>query len=225
MPQPSHEATATWQDGEFARSWAQRDTMRDLLDLPRRIAASIVAEDNPGLRLVIDIGSGPGDFLAVFMEEFPQARGLWTDVSGAMLDLAGTRLAEFGDRVEFRTVDMTDLSSIPADAGLITSSRATHHLDRAGLLDFYAQAASHLAPGGWLVNLDHIGLDDTWNTRLRSVRKRFGTSAESGPKHHHNYPLPSMQDHLDGYAAAGVTDVQVVWRAFYTCLFMGRRGT
>jgi hypothetical protein len=24
------------------------------------------------------------------------------------------------------------------------------------------------------------------------------------------------------YAAAGIGDVEVVWRAFYTCLFMGR---
>jgi hypothetical protein len=81
-----------------------------------------------------------------------------------------------------------------------------------------------LAAGGWLVNLDHTGPDDTWNARLRSARKRFRASAENGPKHHHNYPLPSVQDHLDGYAAAGITDVQVVWQAFYTCLFMGRRG-
>lgn len=223
MADHSHQATQTWQDGEFARSWAQQDTMRDLLDFPRRLAAGIVADDNPGLDLVIDIGSGPGDFLAVFLAEFPSARGLWTDASEAMLDLAVPRLAEFGDRVQFLAVDMTDLAGIPGGAGLITSSRATHHLDRAGLLDFYAQAASHLAPGGWLVNLDHIGPADAWNTRLRSIRKRFGAPVENEAPHHHNYPLPSVQDHLDGYAAAGIADVEVVWRTFYTCLFMGRR--
>lgn len=223
MGDRSHAATTTWQDGDYARSWAERDTMRDFLDFPRRIAAAIVAGDNPSPGLIVDIGSGPGDFLAVFMEEFPSARGLWTDVSMAMRDLAAARLAEFGDRVEFQTVDMTDLTAIPEGAGIITSSRAAHHLDRAGLLDFHAQAASHLAPGGWLINLDHIGPDETWNTRLREVRKRFRVDAETGRQHHHNYPLPSVQDHLDGYAAAGITDVQVVWRAFYTCLFMGRR--
>jgi SAM-dependent methyltransferase len=228
MGDRSHEATVTWQDDDFARSWARQDSLRGMLDFPRRIAAAVVAEDNPGLDLVVDIGSGPGEFLAVFLEEFPAARGVWTDVSAAMLDLAGTRLAEFGGRVEFQTVDMTDLTVIPGGAGLITTSRATHHLDRAGLLDFYAQAASHLAPGGWLVNLDHTGSDDPWNARLRSARKRFrapADPAEGQPSHHHNYPLPSVRDHLDGYAAAGITDVQVVWRAFYTSLFMGRRGT
>jgi len=32
----------------------------------------------------------------------------------------------------------------------------------------------------------------------------------------------SVQDHLDAFAAAGITDVEVPWRAFCTCLFMGR---
>jgi trans-aconitate methyltransferase len=223
MTDLSHEATATWQDDDFARSWAQRDSLRDMLEFPRRIAAAVVAEGNPDLGLMVDIGSGPGDFLAVFLEEFPAARGLWTDVSMTMLDLAMTRLAEFRDRVEFQTVDMTDLSAIPHGAGLISTSRAAHHLDRAGLHEFYAQAAARLAPGGWLVNLDHTGSDDTWNDRMRSARKRFRTAPETGAKHAHSYPLPSVQDHLDGFAAAGITDVQIVWRAFYTCLFMGRR--
>jgi SAM-dependent methyltransferase len=228
MGELNHQAVSTWQDDEFSRSWANRDSMRGLLDFPRRIAARVVADDNPEPALVIDIGSGPGDFLAVFLEEFPDARGLWTDVSRAMSDLAASRLAAFASRVEFRIVDMTDLAGIPNGAAAVTTSRAAHHLDRTALHDFYAQAASHLKPGGWLINLDHIGPEETWNTRLRGVRKRFqapGDAAESRQKHHHNYPLPSVQDHLDGYAAAGISDVEVVWRAFYTCLFMGRRAS
>jgi hypothetical protein len=93
--------------------------------------------------------------------------------------------------------------------------------------------ARRLGPGGWLVNLDHIGPasqagppaaagpDDVWDQRLRAARKQFGV-APGGPKHHHDYPLASVQDHLDAFAAAGVTDVEVPWRAFCTCLFMGR---
>ena len=27
----------------------------------------------------------------------------------------------------------------------------------------------------------------------------------------------------DAFAAAGFTDVEVAWRAFFTCLFMGRK--
>jgi SAM-dependent methyltransferase len=224
MTDRSHQATATWQDSDFARSWARHDTQQNLLDFPRRIAAQLVADDNPGLGLVIDIASGPGDFLAVFLEEFPTARGLWTDVSQPMLELARPRLGPHGDRVAFQAADMTDLSGLPYGVGAMTTSRATHHLQRTELLDFYAQAASHLAPGGWLVNLDHIGPGDRWNTRLRAARERFVAPAQDGSgQHRHDHPQPTVQDHLDGYAAAGITDVQVVWRAFLTCLFMGRR--
>lgn len=225
MTAQGEQAAVSWKDRDFARSWAQRDAMRDLLALPRQMAAAVVAADNPRPARIADIASGPGDLLAVFLDEFPEASGVWTDASEAMLDLARDRLARFGDRVEYHIADMTGITAdvVPAGADVITTSRAAHHLDRAGLAGFYMRAASLLAPGGWLVNLDHIGPDDAWDKRLRAARRRLGASPD-GPKHHHNYPLASVQDHIDGYAAAGITDVEVVWRAFYTCLFMGRRG-
>ncbi|HYZ53000.1 MAG TPA: class I SAM-dependent methyltransferase [Streptosporangiaceae bacterium] len=226
MTQQGQAAAAIWREADFARSWAQGDAFRDMLEFPRRIAAAVVAADNPEPACIVDIGSGPGAVLAVFLEQFPSARGIWTDASQAMFDLARERLAPFGDRVDYHIVDMTDLaaSAVPSGVDVITTSRAAHHLDREGLFAFYSQAAAKLAPGGWLVNLDHIGPDDVWDKRLRAVRKQFAASPE-GPKHHHNYPLTSVSDHLEAYAAAGITDVEVVWRAFYTCLFMGRTGS
>ena len=225
MTQQGQEAAAVWREADFARGWAQSDVFSDMLDFPRHIAAAVVAGDNPAPACVVDVGSGPGAVLSVFLERFPSARGIWTDASEAMLGLARERLAPFGDRVEYRIVDMTDLAGagLSPDADVITTSRAAHHLDREGLFAFYAQAAALLKPGGWLVNLDHIGPDDVWDQRLRAARKQFATAPE-GPKHHHNYPLTSVRDHLEAYAAAGISDVEVVWRAFYTCMFMGCTG-
>jgi SAM-dependent methyltransferase len=227
------QSAAIWSDTDFARGWATGDSFRDLLDFPRRMAATVVAGDNPDPATIIDIGAGPGPVLEVFLQQFPQAHGIWTDASRAMLDMAHEKLGPFGDRVEYHIVDMTDLASLPGDADVITTSRASHHLDRDGLISFYAEVASKLKPGGWLVNLDHIGpasqggppgtagSDEVWDQRLRAARKQFGVASD-GPKHHHNYPLTSVQDHLDAFAAAGITDVEVPWRAFFTCLFMGR---
>ena len=224
MTEQGKAAAAAWIDRDFARAWADGDAQRGMLDFPRRIAAAVVAEDNPAPACVADIGSGPGDFLAVFLEQFPGARGVWTDASEAMLELATARLAEFGDRVRYRIADMTDLSdAVPDGADVIITSRASHHLDRAGLLSFYAAAASRLAAGGWLANLDHTRSDGPWDGRLRAARKRF-RAAPKQQTHHHDSPLPTVTDHLDGYAAAGIEDVGVPWRAFVTCLFMGRRG-
>jgi SAM-dependent methyltransferase len=229
VTQQDQRGTEIWREADFARDWASNDGLADILEFPRRIAAAVVADDNTAPECVVDIGSGPGAFLAVFLDRFPSARGIWTDVSDAMLDLAKVNLARFNDRVEYRILDMTDLSggalsggAIPAGVNVITTSRAAHHLGRDGLFAFYAQAAALLAPGGWLVNLDHTGPADIWDTRLRAVRKQFVPPASARAAHHHNYPLTSAADHLDGFAAAGISDVEIVWRAFFTCLFMGR---
>ena len=223
MTAQGEQAAAIWRDTDFARDWAQGDAFRDLLDFPRRMAAAIVAGDNPAPATVVDVGAGPGAVLEVFLRQFPQANGIWTDASTAMLELAQEKLAPFGDRVEYRIADMTDLdgAGLPGQVDVLVTSRASHHLDAAGLTSFYQAAARRLAPGGWLVNLDHVLGPGAWDARLRAARKQFGVSPD-GPKHHHNYPLTSVQDHLDAFAAAGITDVEVPWRAFYTCLFMGR---
>jgi hypothetical protein len=41
-------------------------------------------------------------------------------------------------------------------------------------------------------------------------------------RHHRNYPLTGIDDHLDAVARAGITDVESAWKAFYTCPLMGR---
>jgi SAM-dependent methyltransferase len=228
MTEQGQLAAVAWQDRDFAQSWARDDAMRDMLDFPRRMATTIVALETASPACVVDVASGPGDFLAVFLEAFPSARGTWTDASEAMLELARERLAPFGDRVNFRLGDMTDLaaSGIPADADVITTSRAAHHLDPSGLSSFYAEAAGHLAPGGWLINLDHSWPGERWDARVRAARKQLlPAPSEARPHHHHDNKAPSISDHLAGYAAAGIDDVDVPWRAFFTCLFMGRRAT
>ena len=217
--------TEIWRDPEFARVWAETDGLGNLLALPWAIAAAIVGNDRPDPRLVVDVASGPGAFLATFLDELPGCAGLWVDASEAMLEQARERLARFGDRVEFRLGDMTDLGAagVPAGADALITSRALHHLDRAGLTAFYSEAAERLAPGGWLVNLDHTGPEEVWDKRFRAVRKRFIGPLNDQGRHPHDYPFTSVRDHLDAFAAAGVHDVEIAWKAFYTCLFMGRK--
>jgi trans-aconitate methyltransferase len=225
VTEPEKKGTAIWKDAEFARRWAATDGMADMLELPRQLTAALVAHDRPETRLVIDVGSGPGAYLEAFLEELPECAGVWLDASEAMLEQARKRLARFGDRVDFRLGDMAHLEAaeLPTGADALVSSRALHHLDKGGLIGFYQAAAGHLAPGGWLANLDHTGPADVWDKRFRSVRKRFiGPDNEQG-KHPHTYPFTSVRDHLDGFAAAGLDDVEIAWKAFYTCLFVGRK--
>jgi SAM-dependent methyltransferase len=214
--------TSYWTDPRTALDWARSDSQRDLLALPRTIAADIVAADDGDVLRIVDIGSGPGAFLSCFLDRLPDAHGLWCDISEAMESLARAELTRFGDRIDYRITDMTDLSSLPRNVDAIVTSRAAHHLDAAALNVFYGEAREHLAPGGWLVNLDHIGPDDAWDRRLRASRGRLIPRVSEQPAHHHNYPLTSMTDHTAALAAAGFSDVEIPWRAFVTCLFMAR---
>jgi SAM-dependent methyltransferase len=230
MPEHSRAAAGVWSDPAFAEAWLRADPTGagDLLALPRRIAAALIAYELPHPRLVVDVASGAGAFLSVLLDAFPEARGVWTDASPAMLDKARAALERFGDRVEFLLGNMAELrtAGVPADADVLTTSRASHHLDRAELHGFYREAAGLLRPGGWLVNLDHIGPDEAvWDRRYRAVREQFTGPVQARTAHHHRYPLPSVRDHLDGYRAAGIRDADVAWKAFFSCLFVGRRGT
>jgi SAM-dependent methyltransferase len=220
-----HPAATMWKDPAFARTWSETDGLADLLALPWALAGASVAEDNPAPEVVVDVASGPGAFIAAFLEQFPHCRGICLDASESMLEQARERLAPFGDRVELRTGDMTDLTAarLPDGVAAIITSRAAHHLDRAELAVFYTEAAAHLAPGGWLVNLDHTGPAQVWDQRFRAARRRLVGPSNKQAAHHHNYPLTSITDHMDAFSAAGIDDVEIAWKAFFTCLFMGRK--
>ena len=216
-------STSEWMDEKLAVRWTAADSLKELLVLPRRISATVIAADRPGTALVVDVGSGPGDYLSTMLDTFPAARGVWTDVSPAMADIARPALAAYRDRVEFRLVDLEDLSPLPERADVITTSRASHHFDADTLARFYASAAGHLAPGGWLVNLDHVLSPGAWDRRLRDARAAMIRPKQDGTGHSHDKPLPMVEEHLAALAAAGFDDVAMPWRSFYTVLFMARK--
>ncbi len=227
MTTQGQQAAEAWSDPAIANAWVERDAAVNLLDLPRAIAAELVAAEPPASGVVLDIGSGPGAFLAAVLDRLPDTTGVWSDASATMREHAEANLARFGGRVRFVMADMTALggADLPRDVGVVLSSRATHHLDVAALHSFYADTAGRLVPGGWLINLDHVGPSDVWDRRLRAIRPGFVGRSGGESTHHHNYPLAAESDHLAGYAAAGIDDVEIAWKAFYTCLFAGKKPT
>jgi SAM-dependent methyltransferase len=199
----------------------------DRLSVPRRIAAALVAQDNPAPNRIVDLGSFTGEFLEAFLVQFPGARGQWTDASDGNMDNAKARLARLGDRVDYVVGgagrDISD-GCVPAGSDVVMTSWASIHLDGSGVARFYRDAAALLPAGGWLINLDHVGFDgNAWDRRLNEARKSFH-SPQEGPPLHHDHVVPTLTDHLQAFRAAGITDVEMVWRSFTTCLFMGRKG-
>jgi cyclopropane fatty-acyl-phospholipid synthase-like methyltransferase len=212
-----------WRDGALAKAWAQGDRLEGLLALPRRITADVLALAETPVATVLDVGSGPGAFLRVVLERLPSARGIWTDVSEPMRAIATERLASFGDRVDFRLADATELDGLARAGSIdaIVTSRVTHHLDPDGLSRFYASSRDLLGDRGWIANLDHVSVPQPWSERF--TRARLELVPPNPSPHQHDRPHPTLEDHLAALDACGGFDVAVAWRAYATVLILAAR--
>lgn len=218
-------SAAMWSDAATASSWIAGDALETMLSLPRSLTMSIVARDRGDVRSVIDVASGPGGFLEVALDRFPEAEGIWFDVSETMRDAAEERLSRFAGRVRFVLGDMASLGSadLPTGVDLLLSSRATHHLLPEELKVFYKSAVALVGAGGWVANLDHVGIEDHWDARLREARDEFRPREPREGSHHHDHGRPTLEEHLAALRACGVGDIDTPWRAFYTVLVAARK--
>jgi SAM-dependent methyltransferase len=218
------ERLESWQS-EYAVEWATDDVLADLLELPRRISVALVADADMSVRHVVDLGSGHGPYLEMFLRAFPSARGTWVDSSEEMRALAQERLGGLADRVGYILADVERLD----DAGLepaevVVTSRVLHHFSPESLQRVYRAAFDLLTPGGFLFNLDHVGAPGDWDARYRRIREQFTRSRRRELKpHRHDYPLAGPDEHLEWISAAGFETPDVAWRTFYTVLLTARR--
>jgi ubiquinone/menaquinone biosynthesis C-methylase UbiE len=197
----------------------------DMLELPRRITAALVADAGIEVQHVVDVGAGPGTYLAVLLDTFPQARGTWFDVSEAMLELGRTELARFGERISYVVDDAERLGEAGlAPAQIVSSSRALHHVSTESLARVYRAAFGLLSPGGFLANLDHVGVPGDFQQAYRRVRPQFtGTRTSTLAPHRHDYPLAPPDLHLRLLAEAGFEAPDTPWRVLFTALILARK--
>lgn len=122
--------------------------------------------DHDGEFTVVDLACGPGSLSIRIAARFENARVIGIDFDPMLLRLAKDQGSRFGDRVRFIDADLTgdswrdlvsELSDGPIDA--CVSSTALHWLTPAQLLDVYGAAHELLAPGGVLLNGDHLRFD------------------------------------------------------------------
>ncbi|HEX4812309.1 MAG TPA: class I SAM-dependent methyltransferase [Nonomuraea sp.] len=215
-----------WRNSDFVRAWHEKDDdVGDRLAFPRALTAGIVATSESPPSVVVDVGSGPGTYLAVVLEAFPRARGVWVDSSEPMLDIARSRLAAFDDRVTYVISDMRGLGDVALPtADLVVSSRAAHHLTYDELVVFYLASHNVLRSGGWIANLDHTEPPAGWDRRYKQARKLERPPKKGSadlPPHRHDHPRPTIMENLSALAEAGFAEAELVWKAYHTCLFMG----
>jgi ubiquinone/menaquinone biosynthesis C-methylase UbiE len=219
------EQIESWHSASYAASWAGEDVIANMLDLPRRISAALVADAGIEVGHVIDLGSGPGVYLELFLDAFPAARGTWVDSSEAMLELARKELGRFGDRIEYVLHDVERLETASlAPAQVVTSSRTLHHFSPESLAHVYRTVHDVVVPGGFAVNLDHVGAPGDWEDVYRRVRAQFtGDRKQTLAAHRQDYPLAPTELHLGCLRDAGFEAPDAPWRTFYTALMVARK--
>jgi len=215
----------SWHSQDYVAEWTGDDVISEMLEVPRRISAAIVRDAGVPVSHVVDLGSGHGPFLELYLREFAATRGTWVDSSEAMGELARERLSEFGDRVTYVIGDLELLDRIALDgADIVVSSRVLHHFSPESLSRIYRRVYELLVPGGFFFNLDHVGAPGDWEQRYRRIRSQFtGARRQALKPHRHDYPLAPVEDHLRWAAAAGFADADVAWRMLYSALVVARR--
>jgi hypothetical protein len=194
---------------------------------PYRVAAAVVAVDLPTPKSVVTVGGFQGQFLEVFLDQFPTAHGKYTeDIRSSNPPIARKRLARFGDRVTYEDgCPSRDISTgcVPKGTDIIITEWMSIHQDLDGMYKNYRAAAEHLNSGGWVAVLDHVSFGGTsWDSQLQVAGKGFRPQNEVPPIHHPNYRVPTAEEELGAMRAAGF-DAQVVWQSFSTVLLMGHK--
>jgi len=154
-----------WNDPDFAREWAQRNTeenaeRKPALDLLLTVIRDYLAAAQVPRR-VLDVGCGHGVVAARVLAEIPETTLVGVDGSEALLEMARERLAPRRDRFTLARADFETL--LPADLpggpfGVAFAVQAIHNSSDEGKKRTLAGVRSVLAPGGLFLLLDRIQL-------------------------------------------------------------------
>ena len=98
---------------------------------------------------VLDAGCGSGRVTELLVERLPRGSVVALDGSGAMIEQARTRLARFGDRVEFVVADLGQPMPLPVPVDSIISTATFHWVPDHDAL--FRNLAAVVRPGGRLV--------------------------------------------------------------------------
>jgi tRNA (cmo5U34)-methyltransferase len=153
-----------WKTDETAMSWdadggGELPTRAEQQD----VLLALLAASDIGNGAVLDLGIGSGLVAEAVLQALPDAQLVGIDFSNAMLDLARERLSPFGSRVLLRSHDLSDLDAIDLPAlryKAAFSIQTMHHLSDTEKAAAFAWTAAVLDPGGLIVVIDRVKVDE-----------------------------------------------------------------
>jgi SAM-dependent methyltransferase len=187
------------------RDWAERAARLELegeVGLPLvheaidAVTSRVASPDD--IRVVLDLGSGPGVASVVLAERFPSAAVKAVDASGSLLDLVTERAARFGvsERVTTRVADLEQpLDDIAPGAAvdLVWASMVLHHL--AALPRTLVEVHGLLTPAGLLAIVE-------FGNRSGPLPAGFDVGRDGFAERLAEARLAAIEDHLPPGALA-----------------------
>lgn len=127
---------------------------------------SFTDNELPAEAEVLEVGSGGGFNAEALLRRFPNWRLTATDYDPDMIELAGRRLARFGDRARLEQADATALPYDDASFDIVLSIGVLHHVG--AWEKALTEGARVLRPGGALLAVDLLD-----RFFIRPVRRAF----------------------------------------------------
>jgi tRNA (cmo5U34)-methyltransferase len=206
-----------------AREWSSVDHVRRYLEradeFPRRAEGEsvLLAHVAPGVRRVLDLGTGDGRLLALLRRERPHLHGVGLDASDVMLDAARARF-QGQQHIELVEHDMARPLPQLGRFDAVVSSMAIHHLEHDRKRELYAEVFQVLEPGGVFANFEHVASP--------TQRLHVAFFAAIGEPLEHEDPsdrLLDVETQLAYLREAGFTDVDCYWKWLEMAVLIGVR--
>lgn len=194
--------TDSWNDAEHVDWYLRR--MRTLE--PRHDGERAMLEVLPAApRNIVDLGCGDGRLIDLVLTARPSVLDvLGVDMSPEMTVRAERRFAD-DHRVRILLDDIAGVRLDDGSVDAVVSGFAIHHLEDHDKRTLFATVARWLRPGGAFANLDVV--QSSSPSRHREFLDAIGR-AENDPEDR----LAPVDDQLGWMTAAGLSDVECIWR-------------
>ena len=208
-------AVNLWTSSEHVNEYLQR---ADLISHRGEGEAALLEFITPGVRRILDLGTGDGRLLAIVRKEHPETEAVAIDFSPAMLEAATKRFAE-DSRVTLLEHNMDAPLPALGKFDAVISSFAIHHLVDARKRELYGEVYELLNPGGVFCNLEHVASPS--QKLHEEFLQRIGFTVETEDP---SNKLLDVETQLGWLREIGFLDVDCHWKWRELALLAAKRG-
>lgn len=207
------------------------------------ILLRIIRKAQPNLDNFLDLGCGDGILGRSILSQYPDARGVFLDISETMIKVAQDSVDQSSGKISFILQDFSLkdwIQTLKNDApfNVIVSGFSIHHQPDERKKELYQEIFDLLKPGGIFLNLEHISSTSPWGEQLfdelfvdslYAYHKKLGNnlSREEVDQKYYNRPdkianiLAPVELQCDWLREIGYQNVDCFMKLFEIALFGG----